>query len=225
MLPASREGASLRTLLPRLAGALGDATSAFEILVVDTGNTLDDTSDVCSRFGARHIRQGGTGYGDAVRTGIAQARGRYVLFMDADGSHNPESIPELWRQRREFEIVIGSRYVAGGRSENGPLLIAMSRILCVAFRMVLPSPVKDVSTSFRLYHAPVLRALRLRATGFDILEEILFEALTGSARARVTEVPITFLKRAAGTSKRRLLPLVAAYLTTFLRLRNGIRNT
>ena len=220
VLPAFGESRSLATLLPKLLAAAGACAASFEILVVDTRGTFDDTSAVCRRFGVHHVRQsGGDDYGDAVRTGIAQARGDYILFMDADGSHDPGSIAAMWASRRGCDIVIGSRYVSGGHTENGPLLVAMSHLLGLAFRMTFHLPVADATTSFRLYRGDVLRKLTLRANGFDILQEILLEALSGAPRARIVEIPVTFVRRIAGKSKRKLIPLAFAYVTTFARLK------
>ena len=69
---------------------------------------------VCAINGVRHIRRsGGNQYGDAIRTGIAEARGKYLLCMDADGSHSASYFASMWAERERFDIVIGSRYVSG----------------------------------------------------------------------------------------------------------------
>ncbi len=63
---------------------------------------LDDTAEVCAEFGVKHIcRVGGDSYGDAVRSGINSSPGRYVLLIDADGSHN-QDIDRLWAMRKQL---------------------------------------------------------------------------------------------------------------------------
>ncbi len=220
VLPAYREAHSLETLLPRLLATLTLCVDTFEILVVDTRERFDDTSEICRRLGARHVRQvGGDCYGDAVRTGIADARGDYILFMDADGSHAPDVIAQMWRLRKVCDIVIASRYVRGGRSQNGPLLVVMSQILGLAFWLAFNLPVADATTSYRLYLGSVLRALNLQADGFDILQEILLKAYSGPSRATVMEIPFNFCRRTAGVSKRKLFSLARSYLITFAKLK------
>src|ERR1700744_6233533 len=85
MLPAYNEAAVLRDLLPTIKSAAATLTPSFEILILDTQTAMDDTEEVCALNGVRHIRRsGGNQYGDAIRTGIALARGSYLLCMDAD---------------------------------------------------------------------------------------------------------------------------------------------
>ncbi len=126
--------------------------------------------------------------------------------MDADGSHSPEFIRELWEKRHNADVVIASRYVAGGHTDNPGLLVGMSRILNRIFRFIVGFPVLDVSNSFRLYRGDLLRSLRLTYRHFDILEEILAKLLwQGRTPATVLEIPYHFERRLAGKSKRNLL--------------------
>ena len=216
VLPAYREADALRLLLPELNCSVRELTTSFEILVVDSAQPLDKTEAVCEVFGARHVRQRGPHYGNAVRTGIEEARGRHILFMDADGSHNPEHIQRLWHSRKDYDVVIGSRYVAGGSTENPPVLIFLSWLVNVIFRLCFRLRCKDVSTSFRLYRAAVLKPLRLRSENFDIVEEILILAMHFGSR--IHEVPVTFEQRKAGQSKRNLVLFALGYLWTLARL-------
>ena len=75
-----------------------ESLAQFEILVVDTPMPRDETPIVCKKHGARYLpRRGGSLYGHAIRTALEEARGEWVIFMDADGSHNPGFLPDLWR--------------------------------------------------------------------------------------------------------------------------------
>jgi dolichol-phosphate mannosyltransferase len=220
MLPAYNEAATLRDLLPTIKAAAGELTPSFEILILDTQTAMDDTEEVCALNGVRHIRRsGGNQYGDAIRTGIAQARGKYVLCMDADGSHSASYFPSMWAQRDQFDIVIGSRYVAGGHTENPAILIWMSYAVNLTFRVAFNIHAKDVTNSFRLYHTSILKPMHLDSDDFDILEEILIKAVTHRPPARVGEVPVTFGRRKAGESKRKLVQFAFGYLTTLRKLR------
>jgi dolichol-phosphate mannosyltransferase len=220
VLPAYREETSLSELLPKLKHQLEQLTPSHEIIVVDASAPLDRTAEVCASNSVRHVhRRGGNRYGDAVRTGIAEAGGQWILFMDADGSHNPEHLPRLWSQRDRFDIVVGSRYVRGGQTENPWVLIAMSFAVNLVFRVAFQLNCRDVTNSFRLYKGEPLRSLTLIADDFDIIEEILIKIVAGPAHGTVTEVPVVFERRKAGESKRNLAAFAASYFTTLGRLR------
>jgi len=220
VLPAYRESESLAQLLPALTMHAGALTPSHEILVIDASEPLDNTEQICHENGVRHLyRKGGNHYGDAVRTGIAEAQGRWILFMDADGSHNPAHLERLWAKRESFDIVVGSRYVPGGETENPRILIAMSFLVNLTFRLAFQLDCRDVTNSFRLYCGAPLRALTLTSDDFDIIEEILIKIVAGPAQGTVTEVPVVFERRKAGESKRKLVAFAASYLATLARLR------
>lgn len=220
MIPAYLEAASLRTLIPQIHAAAGALTPSYELLILDTQQPLDDTAEVCAALHATHVRRtGGNHYGDAIRTGFAMARGEFLLCMDADGSHNPSYFASMWARRNTWDIVIGSRYAEGGQTENPRILIFMSWVVNVTFRMAFSIKAKDVTNSFRLYRTDVLKPLRLESNAFDILEELLIKAVTARPPATVGEVPVTFERRKAGESKRNLVKFAFGYLTTLRRLR------
>jgi dolichol-phosphate mannosyltransferase len=220
VLPAYLEEENLRLLLPRLTSTLATLGATWEVLVVDTMEPLDKTRDVCLANGCTYLpRAPGNDFGDAVRSGIAASRGRRVAFMDADGSHPPEFLADLWRHRDEADVVVASRYTAGGVTENSAALVVMSRILNTSYALVLGLPCKDVSNSFKLYRGDALRRLRLVCRHFDIVEEILYKLVRGPARSRVVEIPFAFKKRMFGDTKRNLLLFIASYAYTIIRLR------
>lgn len=224
-LPAYEEGPNLENLLPRLQRVIADLGARAEILVVDTEAPRDDTPAICERLGVTYLaRQGGSLYSHAVRTAIAASRGRWVLFMDADGSHAPEFIRSLWAERETTDLVIASRYVHGGHTENPAILILLSRIVNVVFRLALGLRCADVSNSFRLYRGDDVRALTLRCENFDIVEEILVDLVFTRPGYRVKEIPFTFQKRQEGRTKRDLFSFALSYLATLARLRRLKRN-
>ena len=206
--------------LPRLNAALAETGIAYETIVVDTVHPIDDTWAICRRHGACSVARSSTNsLGDAVRTGLSAFHGRYVLFMDADGSHDPELIPTLYAHRDEFDIVVASRYVEGGETENRPILVWMSKILNVVYRKTLSIGCKDVSNSFKLYRRDVVEGLTLKCNNFDVVEELLFKAVQRLERPRIKEVPSTFRTRVHGQTKRKLAGFIPSYLFTLARLR------
>jgi dolichol-phosphate mannosyltransferase len=219
-MPAYREAAALRQLLPVLVPAVKALSEQAEIIVADSMEPLDDTAAVCREYGVIHLRRtGGNAYGDAVRTGIDNSTGRHVLLMDADGSHSPRDLERLWAARHGHDIVIGSRYVKGGHTENPAILIWMSRVLNYMYKFAFSLPVNDISNSFRLYRGDQLRSLELISDNFDIVEEILIRLVVGPSKATVTEVPVTFETRKAGETKRDLVAFMFSYIGSILTLR------
>lgn len=220
VMPAYQEEQNLRVLLPRLLKTIDTSSILSEIIVVDTQLPMDKTSDVCEEFGVRHLKRSGDNtFGSAVRTGILEARGEYILFMDADGSHPPEFIVELFRYAAENDVVIASRYIDKGNTENSLALIIMSRIVNWSFAVVLNLPCKDVSNSFKVYRASQLKAIELRCDNFDIVEEILFKLKRNNPSIKFKEIPFLFKKRMYGETKRNLFVFIITYLITIIKLR------
>jgi dolichol-phosphate mannosyltransferase len=218
---AYREAENLAIMLPSIKAAAAALTPRYEILIVDTQEPMDDTAAICVAAGVRHVyRVGGNSYGDATRTVIAEARGAYILNMDADGSHSPQYLASLWAERERYDITIGSRYAPGGHTDNPLILIWMSYIVNLTFRIAFSIHAKDVTNSFRLYRREILTSLRLESDDFDILEEILIKASLHNPPARIGEVPVTFERRKAGESKRKLVQFAFGYLKTLKRMRS-----
>ena len=223
VLPSYREAENLKVLLPRLTATLRNIERSAEILVVDTVQPLDETPEVCRMYGARYInRTGGNSFGAAVRSGIKEAQGIFILFMDADGSHPPEFIPNMLKYMDDYDIVIASRYVEGGYTENSNILIFMSRVLNIIYAAVLNIRCNDVSNSFKLYRADLLKKLELYCDNFDIVEEMIYKICRASDNnTKIIEVPFTFKKRMFGDTKRNLILFTMTYIITLLKLRFG----
>ena len=97
IIPSYLEEENLRLILPRLKKILAQLSVKSEILVIDTMQTMDNTRNVCEEYEVNYFnREKGNYYGHAVRTGIKNAKGDFLIFMDADGSHSPEFIPQLF---------------------------------------------------------------------------------------------------------------------------------
>jgi dolichol-phosphate mannosyltransferase len=216
-----REAENLALMLSSICEAAAALTPKFEVLIVDTQEPMDDTAAICAAHGVQHVyRKGGNSYGDAVRTIISESRGAYILNMDADGSHSPEYFRSMWNERERYDITIGSRYAPGGHTENPAILIWMSYVVNLTFRIVFSIHAKDVTNSFRLYNRNVLAGMKLESDDFDILEERRIKAVIRKPPARIGEVPVTFARRKAGESKRKLVQFAFGYLKTLKRLRS-----
>lgn len=217
VIPAYREADNLRVLLPKLHEALKGMD--YDINIVDTMEAMDDTETVCRENGVNYVhRQGGNFYGDAVRTGFNVADKEFVLMMDADGSHSPADFVKLLKDCEQYDLTIGSRYVTDGKTDNPWILIFMSQIVNVCFRLALGLKVKDISDSFRIYRAADVKALQLDCSNFDIVEEIIIKLSVYHPDYRIREVPITFNKRMYGESKRDLVKFAFSYISTIVKL-------
>ena len=220
VLPAYQEEENLRVLLPRLLKTLKSMDLSYEVLVIDTINPIDMTKEVCEIKQVRYLIRGVDNYfGSAVRTGIKEANGKYIIFMDADGSHPPEFIPELFCFADKYDVVIASRYVDKGRTENSLALIVMSRIVNWTFSIILNLPCKDVSNSFKVYRGKQLKSIKLTCNNFDIVEEILFKLRRSQSLMTFKEVPFVFKKRMFGETKRNLFIFIITYIFTIIKLR------
>ncbi len=219
-LLAYKEAENLRVLLPKIHQAMAETGADYEILVVDTHEPLDDTPSVCRDLSARYVNQAGKGFADAFRTAIANADRELFLILDSDGSHNPAYIPAICRKYEQdrCDVVIGSRYVEGGKTFDKKSSVLMSKILNGVFRLALGIRAKDISTDYRLYNTAALKAVTLENENYDVLQEVLLKLRLNKRDLKIGEVPITFEKRMFGESKRRLIPFILDYIRSLFRL-------
>jgi len=219
IIPAYQEKENLERLLPELVEVLSNLDGQFEILVIDTLEKMDATDEVCQLNKVNYInRENGNSYGDAIRTGIIKSSGNKVIIMDADGSHEPRYLNKMYRYSGKYDLVIGSRYIENGKTENNFGLILMSLMVNMMYRLFLNLKIKDVSNSFRIYNGKQLRSIDPICNNFDIVEEILIKLVLSYPELTIKEIPIEFKKRRYGKSKRNLVKFVFSYLVTMRRL-------
>jgi dolichol-phosphate mannosyltransferase len=222
VIPAAEEAANLALLLPRLRETLASLGIEHEVLIVTRDRDLVAAQETAGED-ARVLQQELRGYGGALLTGFSAARGEYILTMDADLSHPPTFIREIWAARTSAEVVVASRYVKGGRAEMPRVRYVLSRILNGFFSRGLSLRLHDMSSGFRLYKAAVMKNQEYAALDFDILQRILVQAYAEGWRIR--EVPFSYAPRRHGTSHARVVRFGLAYLRTFWKLwklRNSI---
>lgn len=225
VLPCYLEGENLRLLLPRIRSTLKQLACSHEIVVIDTLTPLDDTRDICKKEKVLYFnRENSNSYGDAIRTGIQKARGTFILFMDADGSHTPEFIPKMYEHRNDYDVVIASRYVSGGFTDNNRILVAMSKVLNIIYSKALNIRYRDISNSFKLYRADLLKSILLECDNFDIVEEILYKLNRANPALKVIEIPYSFKKRMFGETKRNLMAFILTFAMTLIKLVVGKLN-
>lgn len=207
VVPTYNEADNVTVIVDRIRRAV----PAVEVLVVDdaspdgTGAIADGLARADGRVHVLH-RAGKGGLGAAYVAGFGWAADRgydAVVEMDADGSHAPEELPRLLEAARDADVVIGSRWTAGGRVVNWPRRRQLlSRGGNLYTRVALGMPLSDATGGFRVYRVPALARLDLDSVasqGYSFQVELSWRA--HRAGLRTVEVPITFAERERGASK------------------------
>ena len=106
-----QEAENLKWMLPQILENIKKTDEDFNILVVDSEKSKDNSNEVCRQFQVRYVQQEYPGFGGAYRTAIQCASGDSLLILDSDGQHSPQDIPKLvdTYAHGEYDIVIGSR--------------------------------------------------------------------------------------------------------------------
>lgn len=213
-----------------IAGRLLDALPGAELLFVDdnspdgTGALLDELA-ADSRIHVLH-RAGklglGTAYIEGFRWGLARGH-TYLFEMDADGSHDPQYLPQMLGLAEDgADVVVGSRYVPGGGTQNWSLgRRLLSRGGSLYARTVLGIDLRDVTAGFICWRNTALQAIDLSSitsNGYSFQIEMKYRAL--KRKLRVVETPIVFVDRRVGQSKMSRAIFVEALLKVW-RLRFG----
>jgi dolichol-phosphate mannosyltransferase len=232
VLPTYNEADNLealvRAVLPRLSATACDP----HVLVVDDGSP-DGTGEIADRLAGELSqlevlhRASKEGLGSAYRAGFRSALDRgadLVMEMDCDFSHDPGDVARLLEAAGKADLVLGSRYVAGGGVSDWSLLRrALSRGGSWYARRVLGLAVRDLTGGFKVFRRRVLDAIELgevRANGYAFQIELTFQAARRGFR--IVEVPIVFKERSRGVSKMNAgIALEAAWKVPALRLGRG----
>jgi len=197
VIPAKDEARNLPWVLERVKPFGG------EIIVVD-GNSQDDTREIAAAAGARVILDDGTGKGEALRTGAREASGDIVVFIDADGSHDPDTIPAMVAPilAGEADLVIGSR-MRGGSDELHSSIAEVIRLfgsglITVTINYRFGIRMTDYQNGFRAIRRDLMLSLCTKELTFTIEQEMAIKALRRNAR--LVEVPAHEYRRHSGKS-------------------------
>lgn len=225
VLPTYNEKDTISLLVEEI---LRRISSDSEIIVVDD-DSPDGTGDIVEKIGrtdhrVRLLRRKERGLTSALRAGIESARYDTVIWLDADFAHPPEVIPDLIDIPDDFDIVVASRYITGGRDGRDS---AIRRIASMALNRIgrwwVRSSVRDLSSGFVRARKEVLMDLDFRGTYGDYCIDFLVRA--EKKGYRIMEIPYTNSEREEGYSKTTANPLiflcyVLLYLKTIMKLRN-----
>ncbi len=182
---------------------------SIDILVIDD-NSEDGTSNLVKSMNLENVkvidREKKMGLGTAYICGFHHAienNYNHVFEMDADFSHDPDSIPDFLKNVKDYDLIIGSRYIHGIAVVNWPLSrLIISLGASIYTRIITFLPVNDVTAGFMCYKVDSLKQIKLdsiRSNGYSFQIEMKYRMW--KKKFRLLEVPIVFIDRRAGVSK------------------------
>ncbi len=219
-----------RDNIVRLIDAVSHILSGeeFEIVVVD-----DDSPDLTWKIAEEHgnpdvhvvRRTNERGLASAIREGIKESRGDIIVTMDTDFSHPPEVIPKLVKACRDYDVVVGSRYVKGGRMKASAGRVITSRLTNLFANIVLGFFVHDLTGGFLAVRKEVFEKVKILPKWGEYGNYCIgFLYACKRAGFRITEVPFVYMPRTKGETKTspdqyNLLKWGWRYLGSILKLR------
>jgi len=231
VVPTYNEKENIEGIIEAVLALGGD----IEILVVDD-NSPDGTGEIVDRLAASeqriHVihREGKMGLGSAYIAGfkwaLASTDAQFVFEMDADFSHDPNAIPELLEKAKDYDLVIGSRYLHGITVINWPLSrLILSYGANRYTHIVTGLPLRDSTGGFKCFRRETLEQLPLdtiKSDGYSFQIEMNF--FCWKKGLRIVEIPIIFTDRRVGVSKMsRKIIWEAAFMVWRLRFMNPRR--
>ena len=202
VIPAKNESASIHDIINQAKPFVA------EVLVID-GHSTDTTREVAEQAGARVVLDNRKGKGDGLRVGIREAAGNIIVFIDADGSHDPHDIPRLVQPiiDGKADMVIGSRMTGGSDELHGDfsrfIRMTGSHILLLVINYRWNIRLTDCQNGFRAIRTDVARAINLTENVHTIEEEMVMKCL--KHKYIIGEVPSHEYERKFGGSTLNLL--------------------
>jgi len=207
LLPTYNEKENIEKIIPEIL----KQDDRLHVLVIDD-NSPDGTGDIADRIASESPRvmvlhrEKKEGLGQAYIAGFRWALERdynYIFEMDADFSHDPIYLKDFLENIKEYDVVLGSRYISGVNVVNWPIMrLLLSYYANVYSRIVTGLPLRDGTGGFKCFRREVLEAINLddvRSNGYSFQIEMSLRAYKKGFR--IKEIPIIFYDRTAGESK------------------------
>ena len=214
--PAKNEAKNLPELIRRAFAVAKKHALNLEFLLVDD-HSSDSTISVVTKLKITYpnlklIKSEGCGPGAALITGFAHAYHPTIITLDSDLSHDPEVIPLFLKEfkKTKADILIGSRFMKGGRADLSPHRLFFSRFMGSLVSLLTNHRIYDATSGFRIQKLAAIKKLQLKNPGFPIHLEIPLKAILSGYQVR--EYPIHYLKRKYGLSKMRTFRIGPSYL-------------
>lgn len=200
ILATYNESENIKEMIAAILSYLPDPV---EVIVVDD-NSPDRTWQIAGDMDDRRVkvirRTKARGLASAINRGIIESRGEFLGWMDADMCHPPELLPKMLSQLSACDVVIGSRYVPGGKDERSASRVLTSRLINRLASSVLDYGIQDYDSGFILMRRAVLDAVSMIPSGYGAY---FIEFIYACCRKglKVVEIPYTFTERTRGVSK------------------------
>jgi len=191
VIPCLNESGSIAICVDKALTALGEAGIAGEVIVADNGST-DGSVNIAAAHGARVVHVEARGYGNALRAGIAEAQGKFIIMGDADDSYDFSEAPRFVQKWREgYELVLGNRFA--GEIKPGAMPWshqhfgnpAITRILNTLHR----ATIGDAYCGMRGFSKALYERADIRSAGMEFALEMIIKAT--QLGASITEIPVT----------------------------------
>ncbi|GET37520.1 glycosyltransferase family 2 protein [Microseira wollei] len=191
VMPCLNEAETLGICIEKAQSYLTQHNISGEIVVADNGST-DGSIEIAKQMNARVIRVKAKGYGSALMSGIAAARGKYVIMGDSDDSYDFTNLtPFIEKLREGYDLVMGNRFKGGIKPGAMPPLHKYlgNPVLTAIGRLLFSSPCGDFHCGLRAFNRDAIAKLNLRTTGMEFASEMVVKATLN--KLRITEVPTT----------------------------------
>lgn len=224
ILPTYNEKDNIVELIDEILSYLSPMNLDKEIVIVDD-NSPDGTGEIVREHFAGNqevkvfTRTEDKGFATAIRCGIEQSAGKVVAVMDTDFNHHPRMLPQMIKFLEFYDIVIASRFTAGGGTNDNFRYIC-SYLFNFAIRLMLLTRLQDNLSGFF-----AIRRERLFALNFDKIfwgfGDYFFRLLfyIKKSGATILDVPVIYEKRKGGVKKSNLLSLLMRYTKALVKLR------
>ncbi|MBI2549277.1 glycosyltransferase family 2 protein [Candidatus Woesearchaeota archaeon] len=196
VIPAYNEENTIHRVLEETLSILKSLKIAFEILVINDGSS-DKTVEVVASFPKVKLisHQFNRGYGAALKTGIRQAKGEYLLIMDADGQHYAEDIPRLLREKEQYDMIVGKR------TKTTSLVRKPTKMAIEMFaNYIAETKIPDLNSGFRLIRKSVAeRFLGILPNSFSFTTTITLACFKEGYQVKYIPIHIKERKRGKST--------------------------
>ncbi len=202
VFPCLNEEATVGSSIAKARRALEEAGLDGEIVVCDNGST-DNSCRIAREAGARVVHEPRQGYGYALRRGIEEAQGQYIVIADADDTYDLGALPRFLEPLRQgYQFVVGDRFTGGIQPGAMPWLHQHlgTPLLSLILRLLFGASVADSQCGMRAFSREAYHKMRLRTTGMEFASEMLVNAMR--ANLAIAQAPVRYYPR-QGASKLR----------------------
>jgi dolichol-phosphate mannosyltransferase len=213
IIPVYNEAENITATLKSIGNQVKTPHTIYIVYDFDEDTTLPVAKRLAESMPIRFIKNPQRGVAGAIKTGLRQAQGDYLLVTMADMSDDYAVVDNMVKLMDDgYDLVCGSRYMRGGRQTGGPILKKLfSRAAGVSLHYLAGIPTHDATNSFKMYRKKMVDAITIESQhGFEIGIEILVKSY--SMHYKITELPCTWTDRTAGKSRFKLFKWLPKYL-------------